>query len=163
MSKCQEQVLGYITLELRVGSLTRTKWRHFVFTFCALTLDFSDGPDNLMWACFCWLQKSWVCHLILKTMLSCPGLILVLQSTISLTAGSVEHSLLHQWKASHDGHLHFKEKTFSKSANNFDNSLMWYLFFIWWHLTTLKWLLNLLLLQQLPPTTSWGPWIRNSR
>ena len=53
---------------------------------------------------------------------SCPGLILMLQSTISLTAGSVEHSLLHQWKASHDGHLHFKEKTFSKFANNFDKS-----------------------------------------
>ena len=31
---------------------------------------------------------------------------------------------LHQWKASHGGHLHFKEKTFSKSANTFDNNRM---------------------------------------
>ena len=46
------------------------------------------------------------------------------------TAGSVEHSPLHQWKASRGGHLHFKEKTFSKSANTLDN---------WWHLTTLRW------------------------
>ena len=29
--------------------------------------------------------------------------------TVSLTAGSVEHSPPHQWKASHSGHLHFKE------------------------------------------------------
>ena len=41
-----------------------------------------------------------------------------------LTAGSAEHSPLHQWKASHGGHLHFKEKTFSKSANTFDNNRM---------------------------------------
>ena len=27
------------------------------------------------WACFCWLQKSWVCLLALKTTPSCPGLI----------------------------------------------------------------------------------------
>ena len=27
-----------------------------------------------MWAYFCWLQRSWVCRLILKTMPSCPGL-----------------------------------------------------------------------------------------
>ena len=33
-------------------------------------------------------------------------------------------SPLHQWKASHGGHLHFKEKTFSKSANTFDNNRM---------------------------------------
>ena len=35
--------------------------------------------------------------------------------------------------------LHFKEKTFSKSANSFDNNHMRCLFFIWWHLPTLKW------------------------
>ena len=94
-----------------------------------------------MWACFCWLQKSWVCHLILKTMPSCPGLTPMLHSTISLTAGSVEHSPLHQWKVSHSGHFHFKEMTFSKSANTFNNNNhMWCLFFIWWHLTILKWI-----------------------
>ena len=92
-----------------------------------------------MWAYFCWLQKSWVCCLILKTMPSCPGLTPMLHSTISLTAGSVEHSPLHQWKASHGGHLHFKEKTFSKSANTFHNNHMWCLFFLWWYLTTLEW------------------------
>ena len=92
-----------------------------------------------MWAYFCWLQKSWVCRLILKTMPSCPGLTPMLHSTISLTAGCAECSLVHQWKASHGGHFHFKEKTFSKSANTFDNNRMWCLFLIWWHLTTLRW------------------------
>ena len=93
-----------------------------------------------MWVYFCWLQISWVCHLILKTMSSCPGLTPMLHSTIGLTAGSVEHSPLHQWKASGGGHLHFKEKTFSKSVNTFDNNHMRCLFFIWWHLPTRKWI-----------------------
>ena len=31
-------------------------------------------------------------------------------------------SPLHQWKASHGGHLHFKENTFSKCVNTFDNN-----------------------------------------
>ena len=57
----------------------------------------------------------------------------------SLTAGSVEHSPLHRWKASCGEHLHFKKKTFSKSANTFDNNHMWCLFFIRWHLPALKW------------------------
>ena len=92
-----------------------------------------------MWAYFCWLQISWVCRLILKTMHSYPGLTPTLHSTIGLTAGSVEHSPLHQWKASRGGHLHFKERTFSKSVNTFDNNHMQCLFFIWWHLPTLKW------------------------
>ena len=92
-----------------------------------------------MWAYFCRLQKSWVCRLILKTMPSCPGFTPMLHSTIGLTAGSAERSPLCQWKASHGGHLHFKEKTFSKSANTFDNNRMWCLFLIWWHLTTLRW------------------------
>ena len=42
----------------------------------------------------------------------------------SLTAGSVECSPLHQWKASHGGHLHFKKKTFSKFANTFNDNHM---------------------------------------
>ena len=64
-----------------------------------------------MWVYFCWLQKSWVCRWILKTMSSCPGLTPMLHSTIGLTAGCAECSPLHQWKASHGVHLHFKEKT----------------------------------------------------
>ena len=38
-------------------------------------------------------------------------------------------SPLHQWKASHGGHLYFKEKTFSKSENTFNNNHMGCLFF----------------------------------
>ena len=140
---------------------------------------------------------------------SCPGLTPKLHSTIDLIAGSVEHPPLHQLKASCGEHLHFKERTFSKSVNTFDNNHMRCLFFIWWHLPTLKWtgatlctltmdimwllililtcfccllpvsviaqldlflaawkllsykwLLKLLLLLQLSPTTIWGPWIR---
>ena len=48
----------------------------------------------------------------------------MLHSTIGLTAGSAEHSPLRQWKASRGGHPHFKEKTFSKSVNTFDNNHM---------------------------------------
>ena len=40
---------------------------------------------------------------------SCPGLTPMEHFTISLTAGSVEHSPPHQWKFSHGGNLHFKE------------------------------------------------------
>ena len=54
------------------------------------------------------------------------------------TAGPVECSPLHQWMASHCGHLHFKERTFSKSVNTFDNNHMWCLFLIWWYLTILR-------------------------
>ena len=72
----------------------------------------------------CLLLLTLKIHLILKTMPSCPGFTPTQHFTINLTAGSVEHSLLRQWKASHGGHLHFKEKTFSKSANTFDNSHM---------------------------------------
>ena len=92
-----------------------------------------------MWAYFCWLQTSWVCRLILKTMPSCPGLTPTLHSTIGLTAGSVEHSPLHQWKASRGGLLHFKKKSFSRSVNTFDSHHMRCLFFIWWHLTIQRW------------------------
>ena len=56
----------------------------------------------------------------------------------NLTAASLDHSLLHPWKASHGRHLHFKERTFSKSASSFNNR-MWCLFLNWWHLTTLRW------------------------
>ena len=70
---------------------------------------------------------------------SCPVPPPMLHSTIGPTAGSVEHYPLHQWKASRGGHLHFKEKTFSKSSNTFDNNHMWCLFLIWLHLTTLRW------------------------
>ena len=89
-----------------------------------------------MWAYFCWLQQSWVFHLILKTMPSCPGLTPMQHFTINLTAGSVECSLLHQWKTSGGGHIHFKGKTFAKSVNTFDNNCVWCLF-LNWHLTTL--------------------------
>ena len=44
------------------------------------------------------------------------------------------------WKASHGGHLHFRERTFSKSATTFtNNNHMWCLLWIWWHLTILRW------------------------
>ncbi|CAI9180442.1 unnamed protein product [Rangifer tarandus platyrhynchus] len=45
-----------------------------------------------------------------------PGLILTLHSTIGLIPGSLEHSPLHQLKASHGRFLHLKEKTFFNSV-----------------------------------------------
>ena len=93
-----------------------------------------------MWAYFCWFQKSWVCHLTLKTTPSCPRLILTLHSTISLISGSAKHSPLHQLKVSHGGFLHFKEKTFFNSVNIFtNNNHVWCLSLIWWYLAILKW------------------------
>ena len=53
--------------------------------------------------------KILILPLILKTMLSCPGLTPMQHFTISLKAGSMEHSPPHQWTCSHGGHLHFKE------------------------------------------------------
>ena len=94
----------------------------YVFTFYALTLYFSDGPDNLCKPTSADSKNPGV--LTLKTMPSCPGLTPTLHSTIGLIAGSAELSPLHQWKASRGGHLHFKEKSFSKSANTFNNNSM---------------------------------------
>ena len=91
----------------------------YVFTFYALTLYFSDRPDNL-----CELTSADSKNPESAIWPSCPGLTPTLNSTISLTAGSVAHSPLHQWKASHGGHPYFKEKTFSKSVNTFDNNHM---------------------------------------
>ena len=85
----------------------------YVFTFYALSLYVSDGPDNLCEPTSADSRNPESCPLILKTMPSCPGLTPMLHSTIGLTAGSAEHSLLHQWKPFRGGHLHFKEKTFS--------------------------------------------------
>ena len=111
----------------------------YVFTLYALTLYVSDGPDNLCEPTSAdsrnpesALWSSRQCLPVLGSLLCC-----IPQSC--LTAGSAEHSPLHQWKASHDGYLHFKENTFSKSANTFDNNHMWCLFFVRWYLTTLEW------------------------
>ena len=38
LSKCQELIRGYITLELRGGTLTRTKWHHFMSLLSMLWL-----------------------------------------------------------------------------------------------------------------------------
>ena len=38
LSKCQELIRGYITLELRGGTLTRTKWCHFMSLLSMLWL-----------------------------------------------------------------------------------------------------------------------------
>ena len=70
---------------------------------------------------------------------SSPGLLPMLRATIGLTSGCAECSQLPQWKASHGGRLHFKEKTFSKSVNTFNNNDIQWLFLVWWHLTTLRW------------------------
>ena len=60
----------------------------------------------------------------------------MLHSTISLFAGSTEHSPLHQLKISHGRFLHFKENTFFNSVNNFTNSNhVLCLSLIWWYLS----------------------------
>ena len=89
-----------------------------------MTLYFSDGLDNLCESTSADSKNPESAVLILKTMPSCPGLTPTQHFTISLTAGTAELSPLLKWKASRGGHLHFKEKTFSKSANTFDNNRM---------------------------------------
>ena len=76
------------------------------------------------WACFCWLQKLWVCRLTLKTATSCPGLIPMVHSTIGLIAGSAEHSPPHQLKTSHGGFLCLKKRTFFNSVMTSNNPKM---------------------------------------
>ena len=96
-----------------------------------------------MRAFFCWVLKSWVSHVTLRTLRtlpSCPRLTPTLHSTIGLIAGSATASLLPQLEASQGGFLHFNERTFFNSVNTFiNNNHMWYLFLIWWHLTILRW------------------------
>ena len=94
----------------------------YVFTFYTLTLYFSDGPDNLCKPTSADSKNPGV--LTLKTMPSCPGLIPMPHSTISLIAGSAEHSHLHQLKTSHGGFLHFKERTFFNSVMTSNNPKM---------------------------------------
>ena len=94
----------------------------YVLIFYALIIYFSDGPDNLCEPVSADSKNPESAVLTIKTMPSCLGLTPMLYSTISLISGSAERSSLHQWKASCDGHLHIRERTFSKSANNFDNN-----------------------------------------
>ena len=91
-----------------------------------------------MWVYLSWLQNSWVCRLILKTMPSCPELTSVQHFTISITAGSVEHSLLINGRLPMVD-ISTSRKFFSKCVNTFDNNHMWCLFFIWRHIAILKW------------------------
>ena len=90
-----------------------------------------------MWAYFCWLQKSWVCLLILKTMPSCPGLTPMLHFIIGLTAGSVEHSPLHHERLP-AADISTSRKRLSPSLQIPSTAIICDVF-IWWHLSTLKW------------------------
>ena len=112
-----------ITLELRGDTLTRTKWLHLISLL------------SMLWLCTFQMSLITYVSLLLLTpkVLSLPfdpqdnAFLFWAHSYAALhsqTAGSVEHSPLHQWKASRGRHLHFKEKTFSKSVNTFDNNHM---------------------------------------
>ena len=121
LSWCQELIRGCTTLELKSGTLTpQTKQRHFYvfvlynFTFqmgliiyvglLLLTPKILSLPfDSQVSAFLSWAHS-------------------YAASTIGLTAGPVEHSPPHQWKPSCGGHLHFRERTFSKSATTFTNN-----------------------------------------
>ena len=121
-SKCEELILVYITLELRGGTLTRTKWHHFVSLLSMLLLCTFQMSLIIYVSLLLLTPKILSLLFFLKTMPSCPGLTPMLHSTIGLTAISAECYPRHQSKASLDGHLHFKENTFSKSANTFNNN-----------------------------------------
>ena len=91
-----------------------------------------------MWVYLWWLQNSWVCRLILKTMPSCPGLTPTQHFTISITSGFVEHSLLI------NGRLPMVDIS---TSSKFFLQVCEYLWqqsyvmplFIWRHITILKW------------------------
>ena len=89
----------------------------------------TDMSLRIDMACFCWLQKSWVCHLTLKTTPSCPGLVPTLHSIIleSKLLGLWSVPPSHQLKTSQSRFLHFKEKTFFNSVMTSSNPKMdWY-------------------------------------
>ena len=97
-----------------------------------MTLYFSDGLDNLCEStsadsknpeCAVWSSRQ--CLHALGSLLRCIP--------------QLWNAPLFMMKGFCGGHLHFKKKTFSISPNTFHNNHMWCLFFIWWHLPTLKW------------------------
>ena len=92
-----------------------------------------------MWVYFCWLQISWVCCCILKTISSCPGLTPMLHSTIGLTAGSAESSLFVSGRLPVVDIPTSRKRLSPSLWITFDNNHTRCLFFIWWHLPTLKW------------------------
>ena len=125
LSKCQELIRGYITLEVRGGTLTRTKWHHFMSLLSMLLL--------------CTFQMGLIIYvsllLLTPTILSLPfdpqdnvflswAHFLCRISQSILTAGSVERSPLHQWKSSHSGLLHFNERTLFHSVMTSNNPKM---------------------------------------
>ena len=124
LSKWPKLIHGCITLELRGGTLTRTKWRHFMSWL------------SMLWLCTFQMGLVIYVSLLLLTpkalslpfdpqeMPSCPGVTPTPQSTISLTAGSAECSPLHQWKSSRGGHLHFKERILFNSVMTSNNPRM---------------------------------------
>ena len=123
------------------ASWPQTKPCHFyVFILYAFSFYFSVGLITYVVLLLLTPKMLSLPFDFLKTMTSCPGLIPMLPSTISLIAVSAEHSPPDQLKTSQGEFLHFKEGAFFNSENTFtNNNHMWCLFLIWWHLTTLKW------------------------
>ena len=91
LSKCQELIRGYIRLELRGGTLTGTKWLHFMsllsmlwlwtfqvglITYVSLLLLTPKSPESAFWSSrqclpvlglfLCWIPQSncWVCGVL---------------------------------------------------------------------------------------------------
>ena len=133
--------------------------RRFPFRYWGNLLHASWSPwSTFFLICFCngtvWMSQTMGLIIYVSLLLLTPKILSLLfdpqdnaflswltptqHFTISLTAGSVEYSPLHQWKASHGGQCHFKEKTFFKSENTLNINRMWCLFLNWLHLTTLR-------------------------
>ena len=139
LSKCQELIRGYITLELRGGTLTRTKWLLFMSLL------------SMLWLCTFQMGLIIYVSLLLPTpkILSLP---FDLQDNAFLSwahSYAAFHNPSNCWvcgalpSSSVEGFPWWtsplQKTTFSKSADTSNSNHMWCLFFIWWHLTTLKW------------------------
>ena len=123
LSKCQELICGYITLELRGGTLTRTKWLYFMSLL------------SMLWLCTFPMGLIIYVSLLLLTpkILSLP---FDLQDNAFLSwanSYAAFHNRSNCWvcgalpSSSVEGRLpvvdiYTSRKTFSKSVNTFDNN-----------------------------------------
>ena len=121
----------------------------YVFTFYALTLYSSDGPDNLCEPISAVSKNPVSAIWSSRQCLSVLGSLLCTFHNLSNSwvCGTLPSSSEEDFRGAH---LHFRENTFSKFVTTFNNhNHMWFLLLIWWQLTILKlagatiWTLNM--------------------
>ena len=125
LSKCQKLIHGYITLELWGGTLTRTKWLHFMFLISML-----------------WLCTSQVALIIYVSLL------LLSPKVLSLSFDSQDNNFLpwaHSYATFHNQSNCWVGGALPSSSSGrlpmvgFSTSRKGLSSTLWWHVTTLRW------------------------